>query len=73
MREGLRYARSVPELWVPLVMMAIVGTLLVVAPTAWLLLHSTEPHKVESTSEPEPGESESKQPSTLTSSASVRP
>ncbi len=26
-REGLRYARSVPELWVPLVMMAIVGTL----------------------------------------------
>ena len=26
-REGLRYARSVPELWVPLVMMAIIGTL----------------------------------------------
>jgi MFS family permease len=26
-REGLRYARSVPDLWVPLVMMAIVGTL----------------------------------------------
>jgi MFS family permease len=26
-REGLRYARSVPELWVPLVMMALVGTL----------------------------------------------
>jgi MFS family permease len=26
-REGLRYARSVPELWIPLVMMAIVGTL----------------------------------------------
>ena len=26
-REGLRYARSVPELWVPLVMMAVVGTL----------------------------------------------
>ena len=26
-REGLRYARSVPELWAPLVMMAIVGTL----------------------------------------------
>ncbi|MEY2476649.1 MAG: hypothetical protein QOG87_1964 [Actinomycetota bacterium] len=26
-REGLRYARSVPELWVPLAMMALVGTL----------------------------------------------
>ena len=26
-REGLRYARSVPELWVPLLMMAIIGTL----------------------------------------------
>lgn len=26
-REGLRYARSVPELWAPLVMMAIVGML----------------------------------------------
>jgi predicted MFS family arabinose efflux permease len=26
-REGLRYARSVPELWVPLVMMALVGTM----------------------------------------------
>jgi MFS family permease len=26
-RDGLRYARSVPELWVPLVMMAAVGTL----------------------------------------------
>ena len=26
-REGLRYAKSVPELWVPLVMMAVVGTL----------------------------------------------
>ncbi len=26
-RAGLRYARSIPELWVPLVMMAIVGTL----------------------------------------------
>jgi MFS family permease len=26
-REGLKYARRVPELWVPLVMMAIVGTL----------------------------------------------
>jgi MFS family permease len=26
-REGLRYARSIPELWAPLVMMAIVGTL----------------------------------------------
>jgi MFS family permease len=26
-REGLRYARSMPDLWVPLVMMAIVGTL----------------------------------------------
>jgi MFS family permease len=26
-REGLRYARSVPDLWVPLVMMAAVGTL----------------------------------------------
>ncbi len=26
-RAGLRYARSVPELWVPLLMMAIVGTL----------------------------------------------
>jgi MFS family permease len=26
-REGLRYARSVPDLWVPLVMMAVVGTL----------------------------------------------
>jgi len=26
-REGLRYARSVPELWVPLTMMAVVGTL----------------------------------------------
>ena len=27
MREGLRYARSVPELWMPLVMMAVIGTL----------------------------------------------
>jgi MFS family permease len=26
-REGLRYARSVPDLWVPLMMMAVVGTL----------------------------------------------
>jgi MFS family permease len=26
-REGLRYARNVPSLWVPLVMMAVVGTL----------------------------------------------
>jgi MFS family permease len=26
-REGIRYARSVPELWVPLVMMAVIGTL----------------------------------------------
>ena len=26
-REGFRYARSVPELWVPLLMMAIIGTL----------------------------------------------
>jgi MFS family permease len=26
-REGLRYARRVPELWVPLTMMAVVGTL----------------------------------------------
>src|SRR5204863_5936765 len=26
-REGLRYAHGVPELWVPLVMMAVVGTL----------------------------------------------
>ncbi len=26
-REGLRYARSVPELWIPLTMMAVVGTL----------------------------------------------
>jgi MFS family permease len=26
-REGLRYARSVPELWMPLTMMAVVGTL----------------------------------------------
>jgi MFS family permease len=26
-RDGLRYARTVPQLWVPLVMMAVVGTL----------------------------------------------
>jgi len=26
-RDGLRYARSVPELWVPLVMMAVIGTM----------------------------------------------
>ena len=26
-REGLRYARSVPDLWIPLVMMAVIGTL----------------------------------------------
>jgi MFS family permease len=26
-RAGLRYARSVPELWIPLVMMALIGTL----------------------------------------------
>jgi len=26
-REGLRYARSVPELWVPLMMMVVIGTL----------------------------------------------
>jgi len=26
-REGLRYVRSVPELWIPLVMMAVIGTL----------------------------------------------
>jgi MFS family permease len=26
-REGIRYARSVPELWIPLVMMAVIGTL----------------------------------------------
>jgi MFS family permease len=26
-REGMRYARSVPELWIPLVMMAVIGTL----------------------------------------------
>ena len=27
MREGLRYAKSIPELWVPLAMMAVIGTL----------------------------------------------
>ncbi len=26
-REGLRYVRTVPDLWIPLVMMAIIGTL----------------------------------------------
>jgi MFS family permease len=26
-REGLRYARSIPELWVPLLMMTVIGTL----------------------------------------------
>ena len=26
-RAGLRYVRTVPDLWIPLVMMAIVGTL----------------------------------------------
>lgn len=26
-REGLRYARSIPQLWVPLAMMAVIGTL----------------------------------------------
>jgi MFS family permease len=26
-REGLRYARSIPDLWVPLAMMAVIGTL----------------------------------------------
>ncbi|MEA2685536.1 MAG: hypothetical protein QOE93_731 [Actinomycetota bacterium] len=26
-REGLRYARSVPELWIPLLMMTVIGTL----------------------------------------------
>ncbi|HVW35627.1 MAG TPA: MFS transporter [Acidimicrobiia bacterium] len=26
-REGLRYARSIPELWLPLVMMSLIGTL----------------------------------------------
>lgn len=26
-REGLRYVRSIPDLWVPLVMMAVIGTL----------------------------------------------
>jgi MFS family permease len=26
-REGLRYVRTIPELWVPLVMMAVIGTL----------------------------------------------
>src|SRR5215217_4532941 len=26
-REGLRYVRTVPELWIPLVMMTLVGTL----------------------------------------------
>ncbi|MFN7149693.1 MAG: MFS transporter, partial [Microthrixaceae bacterium] len=26
-RDGLRYARSVPQLWMPLVMMAVIGTL----------------------------------------------
>ncbi len=26
-REGVRYARSVPELWIPLTMMAVIGTL----------------------------------------------
>lgn len=26
-REGLRYARSIPELWVPLLMMSVIGTL----------------------------------------------
>jgi len=26
-RDGLRYARTIPELWVPLVMMAVIGTL----------------------------------------------
>ena len=25
-RDGLRYVRSVPDLWVPLVMMAVIGT-----------------------------------------------
>ena len=26
-RDGLRYVRTIPELWVPLVMMAVIGTL----------------------------------------------
>jgi len=36
-RAGLRYARSVPELWVPLVMMAVIGTLSYNFPVVLLL------------------------------------
>jgi MFS family permease len=43
-REGLRYARGVPELWVPLVMMAVVGTLSYNFQTVFPLFASRDLH-----------------------------
>jgi MFS family permease len=43
-REGLRYARRVPELWVPLVMMAVVGTLSYNFQTVFPLFASRDLH-----------------------------
>ena len=48
-RAGLRYARSVPELWVPLVMMAVIGTLSYNFPVVFLLFAERSLHGTAST------------------------
>ncbi|MBI5087529.1 MAG: MFS transporter [Actinobacteria bacterium] len=48
-RAGLRYARSVPELWVPLMMMAIIGTFAFNFPVVVPLFTKTVLHGTDST------------------------
>jgi MFS family permease len=48
-REGLRYARSVPALWVPLTMMAVVGTLSYNFQTVFPLFATRDLHGTAST------------------------
>jgi MFS family permease len=48
-REGLRYARSIPDLWVPLVMMAVVGTLSYNFQTVFALFNKNDLHGTDTT------------------------
>jgi MFS family permease len=48
-REGLRYVRSVPELWVPLTMMAVVGTLSYNFQTVFPLFATRDLHGTDTT------------------------
>jgi MFS family permease len=48
-RDGLRYVRSIPELWVPLTMMGVVGTLSYNFQTVFPLFTTRDLHGTEST------------------------